>query len=146
MDPVMNYRNRSTAAEITARKTEEWIGKTPDTPLPLRVKLRILARQDSRCVGECGRRKFDLKLKPAFDHRPALINGGQNRESMIHALCKECHAPRTKADVAEKSYVAEVKAKHLGLKKPKRPMSGSKASPWKKLMDGTVVRRNKEVG
>jgi hypothetical protein len=93
-----------------ARAVAEWIGATPDTAIPDRVKLRILARQDDRCEG-CTR-KFDGKLKPVFDHRPALINGGQNRESMIEAVCTTCHAPRTRADVAEKSKVAAIQRKH----------------------------------
>lgn len=149
MDPSMNYRNRSIAAEdftvtakaeMGARATPEWIGKHPDTPVPLRVKLRILGRQNNRCTG-CTRKFGGGWAKAQFDHRPALINGGQNRESMIEAVCKTCHEPRTKADIQEKAYVADLRAKHLGLKKAKRPMAGSRQSRWKKKMDGSVVRR-----
>jgi hypothetical protein len=34
-----------------------------------------------------------------------------------------------------------VKVKHLGLKKSKNPLPGSKGSKWKKKMDGSVVKR-----
>lgn len=123
---------------MTARSVPEWIGKTPDTPTPARVKLRILAEQFDFCL--CGA-IFGARCKPEFDHIIALINGGENRQSNIEALCKSCHAIKTGADVAEKSKVARVRKKHLGIAKPKRPMPGSRASKWRKRMDGTVERR-----
>lgn len=103
---------------ITARDVEEWVGKTPDTPVPPRVKDRILQRQGD-CCHVC-ERQFSARLKPEFDHRPALINGGQNRESMIFAICEFCHEPLTKADVEEKSRVADMRKNHFSLKE-KRP-------------------------
>lgn len=121
------------------RPLPEWIGATPETAIPPRVELRIVLRQDGKCV-DC-RRKFGPKLKPQMDHRPALINGGENRESMIEAVCVECHKVRTKTDVAEKAKVARVQAKHLGICKARNPMPGSRASGLRKRMDGTVERR-----
>lgn len=114
---------------MTERPVPEWIGTKPETPLPPRVKLRIVLRQHGRCDG-CGR-KFDPKLKPEFDHRPALVNGGQNRESMIVAVCHECHSARTKEDVAEKSKVYALQAKHLGIRKSSRPFP-KRRDPWGK--------------
>lgn len=121
------------------RSVEEWVGASADSAIPDRVKSRILSRQMDNCDG-CGR-ALGLKLKAEFDHRPALINGGQNRESMIVAVCHECHGGRTQADVAEKAIVYRQRIKHLGIKKSSRPMPGSKASKFKRKMDGSVVLR-----
>lgn len=123
-----------------SRTVSEWKGRTDDTPIPPRVKLRILARQGDRCR-DCGQ-KFGGKLRPEFDHRPAMINGGENRESKIDAVCAPCHAICTKADVAEKSAVAKTRKSHLSIKARKgRPMAGTVASGWRKRFDGTAERR-----
>jgi 5-methylcytosine-specific restriction protein A len=118
-------------AQMTAREVSEWIGRTPDTPVPPRVKDRILKRQEDKCQ-YCGR-PFSARLKPIFDHRPALINGGENRESKTFAGCEFCHTPLTEADVAEKSKVADVRKKNLGLIEKR---------PWPKRDDawGTLYR------
>lgn len=100
------------------RTVEEWIGKDASSAIPPRVKVRIMERQKCRCHG-CTR-LLGGRLKPEFDHRPALINSGQNRESMIVAVCAECHSGRTKSDLAEKAKVYAVRSKHLGIKPPKR--------------------------
>lgn len=123
-----------------ARKVEEWIGEHDDQEIPARVKLRIILRSKGRCV-QC-QRKFDAKLKPQMDHRPALINGGEHRESKIFATCAACHSAFTKLDRKEKTQRESGERKRYGLDKPKsRPMPGSKASGWRKLMSGAVVRR-----
>lgn len=112
-----------------ARAVSEWVGRDPDTPIPLRVKLRICARQNGLCAS-CNR-AFDATLRPEFDHNPALINGGANRESLINAICRPCHRLRTNTDVAEKSRTNRIKAKHLGLVKSKRPFP-QRRDPWNK--------------
>lgn len=103
---------------MTARPLDEWIGSDGQA-IPPRVKVRIALRQEGRCDG-C-RRKFDTRLKPEFDHRPALINGGENRESKIVAVCSACHSERTADDISEKSYTYRHTADRLGIDlKPKR--------------------------
>jgi hypothetical protein len=45
-------------------------------------------------------------------------------------------------DVAEKAVVYKKTAKALGVKlKRSKPFPGSRASKWKRKLDGTVVRR-----
>jgi len=122
------------------RKVSEWIGTNDDQAIPARVKLRVFQRHG----GECAICTLHIRgaLLPAYDHIVALINGGENRESNVQLLCVPCHKIKTGADVAEKSKVARVRAKHLGIKTPKRnPMPGSKASGFRKRMDGRVERR-----
>jgi len=121
------------------RTTPEWIGANDNSPIPPRVKLRVFTKAKERCQ-HCERRICG-KLTAEYDHITALINGGGNRESNIQLLCVECHGQKTKADVAEKSTIYRKRMKHLGLRPKGRPMPGSKASGFKKLMNGQVVPR-----
>lgn len=99
--------------ETTGRTVPEWQGATPDTPIPTRVKLRIW----KRCGGRCA--LSGKKLMPGdaydFDHIIALANGGRNVETNIQLVSREKHREKTRDDVAEKSKVARIRAKHLGV-------------------------------
>lgn len=122
------------------RELPEWIGAGPDTSVPPRVKDRILHAQGHRCA-HCGN-QFHARLRPEFDHITALINGGENREGNLQALCDLCHGPKTVEDVALKSTVARKRAKHLGLNtRPKVPVGGWAAKKFKRMPDGRVVDR-----
>jgi len=121
------------------RTTDEWIGTDDNQAIPARVKVRVFDRAGGICA-ICTSTIFG-KLRPAYDHKTALINGGQNRESNLQLLCVPCHATKTKADVAEKSRVYRKRAAHLGIRKPSR-FPGSRDSKFKKCVDGRVVLRN----
>ena len=124
-----------------ARTLPEWFGATIDAPVPARVKLRLLDRQHMKCR-HCGRAIVGRLCPPQADHIFAIINGGENRESNLKMLCRECHADKTAGDLEEKATVARVKSKHRGLGKHKsRPMPGTRASGIRKKMDGTVEKR-----
>ena len=101
----------------------------------------MFKRYGGRC--QCG---CDRLIRPgeAWDAEDtiAIINGGQRRESNLKPWLKEHHPKKTKLDVAEKSRVYRKAANHIGVKLRKgRPFPGSKASGWKKKVDGSVVRR-----
>ncbi len=117
------------------RSVPEWIGKTHDTQIPPRVKLRIFERYFGKCCG-CG-----LKVvgRPAYDHHIALANGGENRESNIRLLCERCHGDKTKTDVHIKATIQKKKKKRLKLGRS-RPIPGSKGSGYRKKLDGTVIK------
>jgi 5-methylcytosine-specific restriction protein A len=103
------------------RTVKEWIGKTPDAKIPDEVKLRIVLRGEGKCAGPC-KRKFGPKLTPEFDHRPALCNGGEHRESQIFAVCFECHLDRTKEDLSARAKTKRMQKTYFGIKrKPTRP-------------------------
>lgn len=121
------------------RSVDEWIGKDDDTPIPERVRVRIWTRHGGRC--HCCGRLILVGEAWDCDHVVALINGGQHRENNLRPILVEHHRKKTLDDVRAKSYTYRVRKKHLGLKKAKRPMPGSKASGWKKKMDGSVVKR-----
>ena len=99
------------------RTVKEWVGRTDDAMPPPRVRLRIFDRENGICHICQQRIQTGQKWEP--DHDPALINGGQNRESMMFPVHKTCHAIKTKADVAEKAKVQRTRAKDVGAIKPK---------------------------
>jgi hypothetical protein len=98
---------------MTGRQVPEWIGATPDTPVPPRVKLRIW----ERCGGRCA--LTGKKLMPGdaydFDHIRPLILGGENRESNLQLVSRDAHKAKTKADVSAKAKADRTRAKHLGV-------------------------------
>ncbi len=121
------------------RAVPEWIGKTPDTKVPDRVRLRIWEREKGRC--HLSGRIIRAGEVWELDHKVALINGGTHSESNLFPALRDKHREKTKEDIAEKAIVYRKKAKNLGLKKSGNAMPGSKASKFKKRMDGTVVLR-----
>lgn len=122
-----------------SRAIDEWIGKNDDSPIPDRVKMRVLARCNERCRS-CTRRCGVGGEPPEFDHIVALINGGKHAESNLQLLCSTCHASKTKLDVAEKSRVYKRRKSNGGIRKPSK-FSCSRNSKWKKKIDGSVVLR-----
>ncbi len=116
-------------AGTTSREVPEWIGAKPDTKVPDRVRARVFLAHDGKCF-LTGR-----KIMPAdywqIDHRIALINGGENRETNLAPVLRDAHRIKTRADMQEKSKTARMRNKHLGIKKPRtitawRKMNGEK--------------------
>lgn len=122
-----------------SRSVDEWVGRTDDEPVPVRVRLRVFEAHGGIC--HISGRKITPADKWDCDHVVALCNGGAHRESNLAPALADKHREKTAADVAEKSKTARVRAKHLGIAKSSRPMSGSKASRFKKKMSGQVVLR-----
>lgn len=121
-----------------SRSAKEWVAKHDDQAIPPRVKIRIYMRCDGRCQ-KCTTRHMAGAI-PQYDHIKALINGGEHRESNLQLLCVPCHTAKTKVDVAEKSVVATIQKKHLGIRKRSTFPCG-RDSPFKKKIGGQVVRR-----
>ena len=121
------------------REVPEWISKHDDEPIPDRVRVRIYMRAGGRC--HCCGRLILVAEAWQCDHVIALANGGEHRERNLAPILVEHHRVKTRADVAAKSKSYRIRKRHLGIQKSKRPLMGSKASGWKKKMDGTVVKR-----
>lgn len=116
-----------------SRTVPEWIGKTDDTPIPPRVRLRVFMRFGGICQ-ECAR-PINAGKRWICDHRNAIINGGQNRESNLGPIHEVCDKKKTAADVAEKSKVYRKQAAHLGLKRPRQKIKSrgfTKAPPQRR--------------
>lgn len=130
------------------RSTEEWIGKTPDSKIPPRVRLRVFEAFGGICA-ETGR-----KIMPGdewdCDHRIAIANGGENRESNLRPVLREAHRVKTAEDVRLKAKIERVRKKHIGAdaKPAYRRIPGSKGMRFKKKVGGAVIDRatGKPVG
>lgn len=122
------------------RELPEWIGKTDDAKVPPRVRLRIFDREGGRCWIS-GRKIMPGDLWD-LDHKIALINGGEHRESNLFPALRDKHREKTREDVAEKSKTARVRAKFLGIAPVSRStFATNRAGKYKKKIDGTVVIR-----
>lgn len=75
-------------------------------------------------------------------HRIPLALGGADDDSNMFPAHYGCHRASTaQADVPAIARAKRREARHIGAKTTKRPMPGSRASGWKKHMDGRVTRR-----
>jgi hypothetical protein len=121
------------------RSLKEWIGRSDDTKVPPHVRVRVFKTFEGICQ-ECtlpitGKRWI-------CDHRIAIINGGENRESNLGPIHETCDKTKTAADVAQKSTVYHKTAKDIGVKLRKGPpMPGTKASGIKRPIYGPPVDR-----
>ena len=96
-----------------SRALPEWCGKTPDTPVPPRVRLRVFEAYGGKCY--LSGRKIMAGDKWEVEHIIAIINGGENRESNLAPALKAPHREKSNADLALKSKTYRQRAKHLGL-------------------------------
>jgi 5-methylcytosine-specific restriction protein A len=121
-----------------SRSVPEWIGKTDDTPVPDRVKLRVFEKFEGICP------KCTRELEPGAwecDHVIPLILGGANRETNLQPLCADpCHSSKTALDVKLKAKVERVRRHRAGIRKRSR-FPGSRDSKFKRKLNGEVVLR-----
>jgi 5-methylcytosine-specific restriction protein A len=116
-----------------ARSVGEWKGKTDDSTIPPRVKLRVAELADYKCA-LCGRR-----AKPGdADHRePVIFSTPQrplNIESNLQWLCVPCHKSKTCKDVAEKALAAKRQKRAAGVEGKSawaKKYAREKAKGWK---------------
>lgn len=95
-----------------SRSLPEWVGKSDDTPIPPRVRLRVFEAHGGVCY--LSKRKIAAGEPWDCDHVIALINGGQNRESNLAPALKDKHHEKTAQDVDTKSKTYRMQAKHNG--------------------------------
>lgn len=124
------------------RSVPEWIGRTPDTPAPPRVRLRVFERAGG-CCHRCGR-KIMAGDTWTLEHLVALINGGGNAEGNLGVTCRWCLPEKNAEDVAEKAKVARVRKKHVGATKPRSGFATARSGPFKAKIGGGIVRRDQE--
>lgn len=103
------------------RSVELWQGTTDDAKIPTRVRLRVFEAHGGRCW--LSGRKIMPGDKWDLDHKIALINGGRHAEDNLAPALRDAHREKTAEDVAIKSKVARIRAKHLGIwPEPKRKL------------------------
>lgn len=130
------------ASGTTARAVEEWIGKTPNSKIPEEVGIRIFMRYGGK-DGKTGQRLVPGCFQ--FDHITADALKRTRIQSIEEGLhvCGVHHKVKTHNHDRPKIRKAKrIDESRAGIKpRFSRPMPGSKASGWKKLMSGEVVRR-----
>lgn len=123
---------------MAGRSVPEWIGKTPDSKIPPRVRMRVFERFNGVCY--LSGRKIAAGEIWDCDHIRALVNGGEHRESNLAPALQDKHRAKTADDVREKSVVSRKALAHRGIRR-RSTFPCSKNSPFKKKLDGRVVRR-----
>jgi 5-methylcytosine-specific restriction protein A len=128
----------ATATEFfeVGREVPEWIGATPDTPIPQRVKDRVFLRHGGKC--HWTKRSIRPGEPWDVDHVLALKNGGENRETNLAPILRgKPHKEKTALDVAVKKKTYRTRSKHLGLKSPSKSWN----TKVRRKMNGEVVPR-----
>lgn len=118
------------------RALPEWIGASPNSRPPERVRLRVFLKHDGIC--HVSQRRIRPGEPWDLDHIVALINGGENRESNLAPILRDkAHKAKTKLDMAEKSHTYRKRKNTLGIRKPRS------IRQWRKF-DGTPVYAGRE--
>lgn len=118
-----------------SRSTEEWIGKTDDAKVPPRVRLRVFDREGGHC--HISGRKIQPGEPWDLDHKIALCNGGEHKESNLFPALTGKHREKTAQDVAEKSKIARKRLKHVDTSARKRgfPKPPPNYNPWTRRIE-----------
>ncbi len=104
-----------------ARKVKEWVGKSDDSRPPPRVLRRIFEREGGVC--HISGRKIAPGERWQADHKIAIINGGENKESNLFPALIEPHKEKTRRDLDEKKRIAALVISNIGARQPtKRPI------------------------
>jgi 5-methylcytosine-specific restriction protein A len=125
-----------------AEHTHETITRSVRRPtFSTSFRLNLFLKRKGMCTA-C-RRKIEAGKAWDIDHILPLALGGTNEPNNLQILCRPCHRAKTiQSDVPRIAKTKRLKARHLGARAPSiRPIPGSRRSPWKRKMDGSVVRR-----
>lgn len=114
------------------------------------TKREALKRSEGKCeaVGEWyglepGKRcNADLAYGVQFDHIDMDANSKDNSLSNCAAVCIKCHKHKTfKHDIPTNAKVKRVRDKNAGIIRSRNPIPGSRATKFKRKLNGEVVER-----
>lgn len=101
----------------------------------------IFAAHDGVCH-LCGEKIDGTREKWDAEHIvPYALTRDDSDENLAPAHVS-CHRKKTPEDQTRIAKAKRVAAKHQGAHRPKAVLPGSRASKWKRKIDGTVVRRD----
>jgi 5-methylcytosine-specific restriction enzyme A len=75
------------------------------------------------------------------EHVIALEISGDDSDGNLRPAHVACHRAKTAEDAGRIAKAKRVRAKHIGAHRPKATLPGSKASKWKRTVDGRTIRR-----
>lgn len=114
---------------------------TPRQRLTAKRRLEIFTAAGGRCH-ICEGKIDGVREKWEIEHIISLENGGSNGDDNLAPAHVGCHRTKTRDDRASAAKGRRIYAKHNGLYRPRSVMPGSRASKWKRKIDGTTVRRD----
>lgn len=120
------------------RRVPEWIADHPDQKIPQRVRVRVFNAYNGVCA--LSGRKIQVGDKWECDHKRALINGGEHRESNLQPVLSSEHKAKTRADVKAKADAYRIRSKHIGAVESE-PSKLKKYPPSKRWPQGRVELR-----
>ena len=133
---------RTLKGTASAGQTDETITRTVRRPtFSTSFRLNLFLMRNGLCAA-CAQ-KIEAGKAWDIDHIVPLALGGTNAADNLQILCRPCHRSKTtQSDIPRIAKTKRLKAHHLGARAPSiRPIPGSSDSPWKRKMDGSVVRR-----
>ena len=116
------------------------VGTTPRGRLTARQRLQAWERTGGACV-ICGTPIDGLRQRWIVEHLQALELGGADAPDNLGPAHESCGRAKTRDDHARAAHAKRCKARHLGVRTSQRPMPGSRSSPVKRKLDGSVVAR-----
>lgn len=117
------------------RSVKEWVGKTDNAKVPGYVRLRVFEAFKGTCY--LSSRKIMPGDKWELEHKIALCNGGEHRESNMAPALVAPHKLKTKQDRATKSKNDTVRKKHIGVRKDRS------ITRWRRF-DGSIREAGRE--
>jgi 5-methylcytosine-specific restriction endonuclease McrA len=108
---------------MTGRSVVEWIGKTADSKVPERVRVRVFLAHN----GICHISKRPIRVGEAWEleHVKPLSMGGEHREGNLAPALVGAHREKTAREATERAKADRMRLKHLGIyPKSRRPLKG----------------------
>ncbi len=133
---------RELKSKSSAEQTDETITRTVRRPtFSTSFRLSLFLKRKGTCAA-CTQ-KIEAGKAWNIDHILPLALGGTNAPENLQILCRPCHRSKTThSDIPRIAKTKRLKARHLGARAPSNcPIPGSRRSPWKRKMDGSLVRR-----
>ena len=92
----------------------------------------------------CGRRIDAVRESQRWraDHIRRWAEGGEDEPENLWPICTDCDREKAPNDARQVAKGKRQRDRRYGLKKQALPFPGSRASKWKRHMDGTVSRRD----
>lgn len=121
----------------------EDVGTTKRKAMTPRMRLKVWEAHKGICA-LCGGKIDGVRERWIVEHITPLALGGQDTEANMGPAHEACALKKTfgrTGDIAKAAKAKRAKTKHLGIKKSKNPLPGSKGSKWKRKMDGSIVER-----